>query len=125
MLHRYPVRRGEFVNDPIATETPDAAVLLATEGSGCSVIHAATIYVRHSRFDLQRKTQAASLVAAKNGTGQAVLGRISNLQCLALPVHSDDWSNRTKRFIFCNRHIVRYICKHVRRKHKAIRFSPE
>ena len=65
MLHRHPVRLGEFVNDSIATKTPDTAVLLATEGSGCTVIHAGAIDVRHSRLALQRKTQAAPLARLK------------------------------------------------------------
>src|SRR5438105_11482562 len=67
MLHGYPVVPGELVDDPVAAEPPEAAVLLAAERPGRRVVHAAAVYVRHPGLDAQRELQAALLVAREDG----------------------------------------------------------
>jgi hypothetical protein len=58
------------MDDPLVAEPPDAAVLLPAEGAGHRIIHATVVDVRHAGVQIQRKWQAALLVAYEDGAGE-------------------------------------------------------
>ena len=73
MLHRDQMVGRELGDDPVAVKATDAAVLLTPEHDVRAVVDGNIIDVSHARLDLERKTQAPSLIAGEDRTGQAEL----------------------------------------------------
>ncbi len=117
MLYRHPVIGGEFLDDPLAAESANAAVLLSTKRIVGTVVNAAAVDMRHPCLDAQGKPQATSLIGREDGTGEPVGRVIRDPQRLRLTAHFDDGRDWPKGFVFRDGHVTGDVGEHLRRKH--------
>src|SRR5260370_14327217 len=106
--------------DPIPTEPPEPAVLLAAEGARRGVIDTMVVHMGHAGLNSQREPHTALAVPREHRGRQAELGLIGDVQRLLLIFDLDDGCDRTEDFVLCDRHVVRHAGKDVRRQHLAI-----
>src|SRR5258708_30985863 len=120
MSDGYPVIARKFAQDPLPTEPPEPAVLLAAEGTCRGVVDTMVIHMGHSGLNLQREPHTALAVPREHRRREAVLGLIGDVQRLLFILDLDDGCYRAEDFVLCDCHVVRHVGKDVRRQHLAI-----
>src|SRR6266853_6928517 len=116
----HPVIARKFAQDPLPTEPPEPAVLLAAEGTCWRVVDTMVIHMGHSGLNLQREPHTALAVPREHCGRESELGLIGDVQRLLFILDLDDGCYRTEDFVLRNRHVVRHAGKDVRRQHLAI-----
>src|SRR5580704_2380597 len=66
MPDRHPVIARKFAQNPLPTEPPEPAVLLAAEGTRRRIVDTMVIHMGHSGLNLQREPHPALVVPRKH-----------------------------------------------------------
>src|SRR5437868_15282646 len=103
VLHADPVIGSKLLQDPLPTESAEAAVLFAAEWTGRSVVDRGVIDVSHTRLDPKSKAQAAGFVAREYATGKAKGSVVGNTQGVGISIDFDHRRDRTEGFVLRDR----------------------
>ena len=102
MLHRHPLRSRELLDNPVAAEASEPAVLLATEWIVRKIIDWLIVDMGHADFHFERKGQSAIFILRNDGAGQSGIGVIGDPQGFSFIPHLDDRRDWTEDFLFRN-----------------------
>src|SRR5579859_6298442 len=80
MSDGHPVVACKFAQDPLPTEPPKPAVLLAAEGTRRCVVDTMVVDMGHSGLHLQRESHTTLAIPREHGGRQTVLGLIGDVQ---------------------------------------------
>lgn len=73
------------MNDPVASEAAETAVLLAAKGTGRGIIDAVIIHVGHPGLYPERKPNTALPIPREDAAREAVLGIVGDPQDFCAP----------------------------------------
>src|SRR6266446_98796 len=90
MSDGHPVIARKFAHDPLPTEPPKPAVLLAAEGTRRRVVDTMVIHMGHAGLNSQREPHTALAIPREHRGRQAELGLIGDVQRLLFTPALDD-----------------------------------
>src|SRR5260370_3793511 len=111
MSDGYPVVACDLAQDPLPTEPPEPAVLLAAEWTCRRVVDTMVIHMGHAGLNLQREPHTALAVPREHRGREAVLGLIGDVQGLLFSLDLDDGCERTHGLVLCAGHLFPHFGK--------------
>lgn len=98
MLHRDPLIGRKLVDDPVAAEPSETAILLATERIVRKIIDRLIVDMGHAGLHLKREGKPSIFIPRDNGPGQSGIGVVGDPQGFGFILHFDDGSDGTEDF---------------------------